>query len=55
MQANRSQMIDYAFTDLPVGQLTWALDRTADWTHGPIAAALTPDQILTDVMPYSDR
>jgi len=52
IHANRPQMIGYALTDSPVGQLTWALDRMADWTHGPIAEALTPDQILTNLMFY---
>ncbi len=52
VHANRPQMIGYALTDSPVGQLTWALDRMADWTHGPIAEALTPEQILTNVMLY---
>jgi epoxide hydrolase len=52
VHANRPQMIGYALTDSPVGQLTWALDRMADWTHGPIAEALTHEQILTNVMLY---
>jgi pimeloyl-ACP methyl ester carboxylesterase len=52
VHANRPQMIGYALTDSPVGQLTWALDRMADWTHGPIAEALTREQILTNVMLY---
>ena len=52
MQATRPQMIGYALTDSPVGQLTWALDRMAAWTQGPIADALTRDQILTNVMLY---
>jgi epoxide hydrolase len=52
VQAHRPQMIGYALTDSPVGQLTWALDRMADWTDGPIAEALTRDQILTNVMFY---
>jgi epoxide hydrolase len=52
IHANRPQMIGYALTDSPVGQLSWALDRMADWTHGPIAEALTPDQILTNVTFY---
>ncbi|MFI5287597.1 MAG: epoxide hydrolase, partial [Candidatus Dormibacteria bacterium] len=52
VQATRPQVIGFALTDSPVGQLTWALDRMAAWTHGPIAEALTRDQILTNVMLY---
>jgi pimeloyl-ACP methyl ester carboxylesterase len=52
IHAQRPQMIGYALTDSPVGQLTWALDRMADWCHGPIADALTPEQILTNIMFY---
>ncbi|WP_308466717.1 epoxide hydrolase family protein [Rathayibacter soli] len=52
MQASRPQMIGYALTDSPVGQLTWILDRMAAWVHGPIDEALSPDQILTNVMFY---
>lgn len=52
IHAYRPQMIGYALTDSPVGQLTWALDRMADWTHGPIEEALTREQILTNIMLY---
>lgn len=52
VQGTRPQVIGFALTDLPVGQLTWALDRMAAWTQGPIAEALTRDQILTNVMVY---
>jgi len=52
IHANRPQMIGYALTDSPVGQLAWAVDRMADWTHGPIEQALTREQILTNVMLY---
>jgi epoxide hydrolase len=52
VHANRPQMIGYALTDSPVGQLAWALDRMAAWTNGPITGALTQDQILTNVMFY---
>ncbi len=52
VQASRPQMIGYALTDSPVGQLAWNVDRMAAWVHGPIEQALTPDQILTNVMYY---
>lgn len=52
IHANRPQMIGYALTDSPVGQLAWAVDRMADWTHGPIDQALSREQILTNVMLY---
>ncbi len=52
IHANRPQMIGYPLTDSPVGQLAWALDRIADWTHGPIEQALTREQILTNIMLY---
>jgi epoxide hydrolase len=52
MQATRPQTIGYSLADSPVGQLAWALDRMAAWVHGPIEDALTPDQILTNVMFY---
>ncbi len=52
IHANRPQMIGYPLTDSPVGQLAWALDRMADWTHGPIEQALTREQILTNIMLY---
>lgn len=45
-------MIGYPLTDSPVGQLAWALDRMADWAHGPIDQALTREQILTNIMLY---
>lgn len=45
-------MIAYSITDSPVGQLAWAVDRMAEWVHGPIEEALTRDQILTNVMFY---
>ncbi len=45
-------MISYPLTDSPTGQLAWALDRMADWTHGPVEQALTREQILTNVMLY---
>ncbi len=51
-QASRPQMIGYALNDSPVGQLAWMVDRMAAWTHGPIEDALTPDQILSNVMIY---
>jgi pimeloyl-ACP methyl ester carboxylesterase len=52
VQASRPQMIGYALTDSPVGQLAWIVDRMAAWVHGPIEEALSPDQILTNVMFY---
>ena len=52
IHANRPQMIGYALTDSPVGQLAWAVDRMADWVHGSIEEALTREQILTNVMLY---
>jgi epoxide hydrolase len=52
MQATRPQTIAYSLTDSPVGQLAWAVDRMAEWVHGPIEVALTHDQILTNVMFY---
>jgi len=52
VQASRPQMIGYALTDSPVGQLAWMVDRMAAWVHGPIERALSPDQILTNVMFY---
>lgn len=52
VQSSRPQMIGYALTDSPVGQLAWAVDRMADWTHGPIERALTREQILSNVMAY---
>lgn len=52
IHANRPQMIGYPLTDSPTGQLAWALDRMADWTHGPIDQALTTEQIITNVMMY---
>lgn len=51
-QASRPQMIGYALTDSPVGQLAWSVDRMAAWVHGRIEDALTRDQILTNVMLY---
>jgi epoxide hydrolase len=52
MHATRPQTIAYSLTDSPVGQLAWAVDRMADWVHGPLEEALTRDQILTNVMIY---
>lgn len=52
IHATRPQMIGYPLTDSPVGQLAWALDRMADWTHGPIDRALSREQIITNVMMY---
>jgi epoxide hydrolase len=52
MHATRPQTIAYSLTDSPVGQLAWAVDRMAEWVHGPIDEALTRDQILTNVMFY---
>ena len=52
VQATRPQMIGYPLTDSPVGQLAWAVDRMADWSHGPIERALTREQIITNVMMY---
>ena len=52
VQAGRPQMIGYALTDSPVGQLAWAVDRMAAWVHGSIEEALTHDEILTNVMFY---
>ncbi|MGA0567747.1 alpha/beta fold hydrolase [Rathayibacter sp. KR2-224] len=52
IQASRPQMIGYALTDSPVGQLTWIVDRMAAWVHGAIDEALSPDRILTNVMFY---
>ena len=52
VQASRPQMIGYALTDSPVGQLAWIVDRMAAWVHGPIEKALSHDQILTNVMLY---
>jgi epoxide hydrolase len=52
MHATRPQTIAYSLTDSPVGQLAWAVDRMAEWVHGPIEQALTRDQILTNVMFY---
>ncbi len=52
VQASRPQMIGYALTDSPVGQLAWAVDRMADWVKGSIEEALTRDQVLTNVMLY---
>jgi epoxide hydrolase len=52
MHATRPQTIAYSLTDSPVGQLAWAVDRMAEWVHGPIEVALTRDQILTNVMFY---
>ncbi len=52
IHAQRPQMIGYPLTDSPVGQLAWAVDRMADWAHGPIEQALTREQILTNVMLY---
>jgi epoxide hydrolase len=50
VNANRPQTIGYALNDSPVGLLAWVTDRMADWVDGPLQAALTADQILTDVM-----
>jgi epoxide hydrolase len=52
VQASRPQMIGYALTDSPAGQLAWMVDRMAAWVHGSIEQALTADQILTNVMFY---
>lgn len=52
IHANRPQMIGYALTDSPVGQLAWAVDRMADWVQGPIEQALSREQILINVMSY---
>jgi pimeloyl-ACP methyl ester carboxylesterase len=52
VHATRPQTIAYSLTDSPVGQLAWAVDRMAEWVHGPLEDALTPDQILTNVMLY---
>jgi epoxide hydrolase len=52
LQSTRPQTIGYALTDSPVGQLAWAVDRMAEWVHGPLDAALTREQILTNVMFY---
>jgi pimeloyl-ACP methyl ester carboxylesterase len=51
-QATRPQTIAYSLVDSPVGQLAWNVDRMAEWTHGPIDEALTPDQVLTNAMFY---
>ena len=52
MQATRPQTIAYALTDSPVGQLAWIVDKFNDWTHGPLDAAVSRDDILTNVMFY---
>ncbi len=52
VQASRPQMIGYALTDSPVGQLAWMVDRMAAWVDGPIEQALSPDQVLTNVTMY---
>jgi len=52
IQATRPQTIAYSLTDSPAGQLAWIVDKFHDWTHGPMEAAVSRDQILTNVMLY---
>ena len=52
MHATRPQTIAYSLTDSPAGQLGWIVDKFHDWVAGPLDEAVTPDQILTNVMLY---
>jgi pimeloyl-ACP methyl ester carboxylesterase len=52
IQATRPQTIAYSLTDSPAGQLAWIVDKFHDWTHGAMEAAVSRDQILTNVMLY---
>jgi epoxide hydrolase len=52
MHATRPQTIAYPLTDSPAGQLSWLVDKFHDWVAGPLHEAVTPDQILTNVMLY---
>ena len=52
MHATRPQTIAYPLTDSPAGQLGWIVDKFHDWVAGPLDEAVTPDQILTNVMLY---
>ena len=52
MHATRPQTIAFPLTDSPAGQLGWIVDKFHDWVAGPLDEAVTPDQILTNVMLY---
>jgi epoxide hydrolase len=52
MHATRPQTIAYPLIDSPAGQLGWIVDKFHDWVAGPLDEAVTPDQILTNVMLY---
>lgn len=52
MHATRPQTIAYPLTDSPAGQLGWIVDKFHDWVAGQLDEAVTPDQILTNVMLY---
>jgi epoxide hydrolase len=52
IQATRPQTIAYSLVDSPSGQLAWIVDKFSEWTHGPLEKAVSPDEILTNVMFY---
>jgi pimeloyl-ACP methyl ester carboxylesterase len=54
LQMTRPQLISYALTDSPVGQLAWILERFQSWTDsgGDLWSVLTRDQVLDDVTLY---
>ncbi|WP_245607141.1 epoxide hydrolase family protein [Pseudonocardia spinosispora] len=48
LQSTRPQLISYALTDSPVGQLAWIVDAFHHWTGNPVGR----DALLTNVMLY---
>jgi epoxide hydrolase len=52
LQATRPQTLAYALTDSPVGQLAWIAEKFAEWTDSRDGPAISPDDLLTNVMLY---
>jgi epoxide hydrolase len=54
IQATRPQTLSYAFTDSPVGQLAWIVEKFREWTDSDKVPedAVDRDLLLTNVMIY---
>jgi epoxide hydrolase len=54
IQATRPQTLSYAFTDSPVGQLAWIVEKFREWTDSDTVPedAVDRDLLLTNVMTY---
>jgi epoxide hydrolase len=54
IQATRPQTLSYAFTDSPVGQLAWIVEKFREWTDSDTVPedAVDRDLLLTNAMIY---